>query len=455
MIEKILIANRGEIALRVIRACKELGIRTMAVYSEADEQSLHVQLADEAICIGPAPASESYLKADRILSAAEVGNVDAIHPGFGFLSENPEFAEQCESCNIKFIGPSSETIRKMGDKALARETAKKAGCPVIPGSQGILPNATEALKLAKEIGFPVLVKAVAGGGGKGMRLAHNAASFTKEFDSARNEALKSFGNGDVYLEKFIEEPRHIEFQILADSHGNIIHCGERDCSIQRRYQKLVEEAPSPFLTPKLREKMGEAAIKVAKACNYENAGTIEFLVDKHGDFYFIEMNTRIQVEHGITEEITGIDLVKEQILIAKGEKLKYKQKDIVFHRHAIECRINAEDPSRNFAPCPGTIGLYYPPGGHGVRVDSHVYGGYVVPPHYDSMIGKLMTFGKTREIAIDRMHRALSEYLIRGIKTSLPFCKAIMLDPTFRSGENITTKYIEDFINRTPKDQIE
>lgn len=455
MIEKILIANRGEIALRIVRACKELGIKTLAVYSEADEQSLHVQLADEAICIGPASSAESYLKADRILSAAEVGNVDAIHPGFGFLSENAEFAEQCEGCKIKFIGPSSDIIRRMGDKALAREEAEKAGCPVIPGSDGPIDNAKDALKVAKKIGFPVLIKAVAGGGGKGMRLAHNAASFGKEFDCASTEARINFGNGSVYLEKFIEEPRHIEFQILGDSHGNIIHCGERDCSIQRKYQKLVEEAPSPYVNEELRQKMGEAALKVARACNYENAGTVEFLVDKHGDFYFIEMNTRIQVEHGITEEITGIDLVKEQILIAKGEKLKYKQKDVVFQRHAIECRINAEDPSKNFMPCPGEITLYYPPGGHGVRVDSHIYGGYVIPQHYDSMIGKLMTFGRTREIAIDRMYRALSEYLVRGIKTTVPFCQAIMLDPVFRSGENITTKYIDDFINRTPKNMRE
>lgn len=454
VIEKVLIANRGEIALRIIRACRELGLKTLAVYSEADEQSLHVQLADEAICIGPASSSESYLKPDRILSAAEIGNVDAIHPGYGFLSENSVFADQCESCNIKFIGPKAETIRTMGDKALARETAKKAGCPVIPGSEGSINSTEEALKIAQKIGFPVIVKAVAGGGGKGMRLVHNSASFSKEYNMAQIEAEKAFGNKSVYIEKYIEEPRHIEFQILADEHGNIIHCGERDCSIQRRYQKLVEEAPSPFLTEKLRAKMGEAAIKVAKACKYQNAGTIEFLVDKHGDFYFIEMNTRIQVEHGITEEITGIDLVKEQILIARGEKLKYKQKDIKFIRHAVECRINAENPQKNFLPSPGTIDLYYPPGGHGVRVDSHVYGGYKIPPHYDSMIGKLITFGRTREIAIDRMHRALGEYLVRGIPTTASFCKAIMMDPTFREGKNVTTKYIEDFIARAPKESL-
>ena len=452
MIQKVLIANRGEIALRIVRACKELGLKTLALYSSADEQSLHVQLADEAICIGPASAFESYLRADRILSAAEVGNVDAIHPGYGFLSENAEFAEQCETCNIKFIGPSSDTIRKMGNKSTAREIAKKASCPVIPGSDSALASGAETLKVAQKIGFPVLIKAVAGGGGKGMRLAHNAASFTKELEIASSEAEKNFGNGAVYLEKFIEEPRHIEFQILADEHGNIIHLGERDCSIQRRYQKLVEEAPSPYLTDQLRTQMGEAAVKVAKACKYKNAGTIEFLVDKHGNFYFIEMNTRIQVEHGITEEVTGIDLVKEQILIASGEKLKYSQKDIKITRHAIECRINAEDSARDFAPCPGTISLYCAPGGHGVRVDSHIYGGYSIPPYYDSMVGKLITFGKNRTIAIDRMQRALSEYLIRGVHTTVPFCRAIMLDPTFRSGKKVTTGYIEEFINRTPKD---
>lgn len=454
MIEKILIANRGEIALRIVRACRELGIKTLAIYSEPDEQSLHVQLADEAICIGPASASESYLKADRILSAAEIGNVDAIHPGYGFLSENEDFAEQCESCKIKFIGPSSNTIRMMGDKAMARSIAKKAGCPVIPGSEGAINDSAEGLIQANKIGFPVLIKASSGGGGKGMRLAHNAASFVKEFETARSEAQSNFGDRSVYLEKYIEEPRHIEFQILADSHGKILHLGERDCSIQRRYQKLIEESPSPFLTSKLRDKMGDAAIKVAKACKYENAGTIEFLVDKYGKFYFIEMNTRIQVEHGVTEEVTGIDIVKQQILIAKGDPMSLRQKDVKFEKHAIECRINAEDPAKNFMPCPGKIGLYYSPGGHGVRVDSHVYSGYTIPSNYDSMIGKLIAFGRTREVAMDRMYRALNEYLIGGIKTTVPFCRAIMLDPEFRSGKHITTKYIEDFLNRTPKDII-
>ncbi|GHC02323.1 acetyl-CoA carboxylase biotin carboxylase subunit [Cerasicoccus arenae] len=451
MIQKILIANRGEIALRIVRACRELGIRTMAVYSEADEQSLHVQLADEAICIGPAASSESYLKADRIISAAEIGDVDAIHPGFGFLSENAEFAEQCESCNIKFIGPKSETIRLMGDKSMAKEIAKRAKAPIIPGSDGPISDEKDAVKVAKEIGFPVIIKAVAGGGGKGMRLAHNAMAFAKEFQTARIEAEKAFGNGDVYIEKYIEEPRHIEFQILADEHGKVIHLGERDCSVQRRYQKLIEEAPSPFLDDKLRQKMGAAAVRIAQECGYQNAGTVEFLVDKNGDFFFIEMNARIQVEHGVTEEVTGLDLVKRQIRIAGGEAMELDQKDIKILRHCIECRINAEDPTRNFAPCPGEVTFYYTPGGHGVRVDSHVYQGYVVPPYYDSMVAKLMVYGRTREIAMDRMYRALNEYMIRGIKTTIPFCAAVMKDPVFRGG-NYTTKYIEEFLSRTPRD---
>ena len=451
MIKKLLIANRGEIALRIVRACRELGIQTLAVYSEADEQSLHVQLADAAICIGPAPGSESYLKADRIISAAEIADVDAIHPGYGFLAENADFADQCEQCNIKFVGPPSDVIRNMGDKAIAREIVKKAGVPTVPGSDGTIEDEAEALKVAQEIGFPVIIKAVAGGGGKGMRTAHNAMAFQKEFVAARNEAAKAFGNGAVSIEKFIEAPRHIEFQILADEHGNVIHLGERDCSVQRRHQKLIEEAPSPFLTPELRQKMGEAAVNASKAAGYANAGTIEFLVDKHGNFYFIEMNTRIQVEHGVTEEVTGIDLVKEQLLVASGNKLEYEQKDIKILRHAVEVRVNAEDPGRNFAPCPGEIGLYYAPGGHGVRIDSHVYSGYTIPPYYDSMISKVMTFGRNRDLALDRMNRALSEYLIRGIKTTIPFTKAIVNDPVFRQGD-ATTKFVEEFIDRTPKD---
>ncbi len=451
MIQKILIANRGEIALRIVRACRELGIKTLAVYSEADIQSLHVQLADEAICIGGPRSSDSYLRIDRIISAAEIADVDAIHPGYGFLSENADFAEQCESCNIKFIGPKSSAIKKMGDKAVAKDTVRKVGVPIVPGSDGPVSSETEALKAAKKAGYPVIIKAVAGGGGNGMRVAHNDVSFVKEFYVARAEAEKAFGNGAVYIERYIQNPRHIEFQILGDSHGKIIHLGERDCSIQRRHQKLIEEAPSPFLTADLRKKMGKAAIRAAEAVEYENAGTIEFLVDEKGEFYFIEMNTRIQVEHPVTEEVTGIDLVKQQILIASGEKLEFDQGDIKISRHAIECRINAEDPARNFAPSPGLIGLYYAPGGHGVRVDSHAYGGYTIPPYYDSMIGKLIVHGQDRKTAIQRMYRALSEFIIRGIKTTIPLHRAIMSDPVFMSGK-ATTSYIDDFFSRMPPD---
>jgi len=451
MIQKILIANRGEIALRIVRACRELGIKSLAVYSEADVQSLHVQLADEAICIGGPKSADSYLKADRIIAAAEVADVDAIHPGYGFLSENPKFAEQCESCNIKFIGPKSQAIRIMGDKAIAKETVRKAGVPTVPGSDGPVESEGEAVKIARKIGYPVIIKAVAGGGGRGMRIAHNDVSFAKEYHVARNEAEKAFGNGAVYIEKYIERPRHIEFQVLADSHGKVLHLGERDCSVQRRHQKLIEESPSPFLTPSLRKAMGKAAVKAAEAAEYENAGTIEFLVDAKGNFYFIEMNTRIQVEHPVTEEVTGIDLIKQQIRIANGEKLEFDQSDVTFNRHAIECRINAEDPSRNFSPSPGTIGLYYAPGGHGVRVDSHVYSGYQIPPYYDSMIGKLICYGSNRKVALERTYRALSEYLIRGIKTTIPLHKAIMSDPLFIEGK-ATTAYMDDFMSRTPPD---
>ncbi|MBT3638522.1 MAG: acetyl-CoA carboxylase biotin carboxylase subunit [Opitutae bacterium] len=454
MIRKILIANRGEIALRIVRACRELGIQTLAVYSEADEQSLHVQLADEAICIGPAPGSESYLRADRILSAAEIGDVDAIHPGYGFLSENSEFAEQCESCNIIFIGPRSETILKMGDKAKARETVAKAGVPIIPGSDGPLENEHSATKVAQKIGFPVIIKAVAGGGGRGMRIARNAVTFAKEFQSARLEAEKAFGNGELYVEKYLESPRHIEFQVLADMHGNMVHLGERDCSVQRRHQKVIEESPSPFLDKNLRNRMGKAALKATQAADYVNAGTIEFLVDAKGNFYFIEMNTRIQVEHAVTEEATGIDLIKEQIQIASGNRLGFAQKDITLTKHAIECRICAENPAKGFIPSPGEIGLYSAPGGHGVRVDSHAYGGYLVSPYYDSMISKVITYGRTRKIALDRMYRALSEYLIRGIDTNVDFLKAVLMDPAFRQGE-ATTSYIEEFLARVPKDFLD
>ncbi len=453
MFDKILIANRGEIALRIIRACHELGIKTVAVYSEADEQSLHVQFADGAICIGSARSNESYLRAERILSAAEIADVDAIHPGYGFLAEDADFADQVESCRIKFIGPKSNTIKSMGDKAEAKVTAKKAGVPVVPGSDGPVTNEAEARKAAEKIGYPVLIKASGGGGGKGMRVAHNSASLGKELIAAQSEAGNNFGNSEVYLEKYLEAPRHIEIQVLADSHGNAVHLCERDCSVQRRHQKVIEEAPSPFLTPKLRDKMGKDALKLVKACNYENAGTVEFLVDSKGKYYFIEMNTRIQVEHPVTEEVTNIDLIKEQIRIAAGETLGFDQNAVKINRHAIEVRICAENPANNFAPSAGNIELYYPPGGHGVRVDSHAYGGYTIPPYYDSMIGKVITFGRTRELALQRMDRALSEYLIRGIHTNIGFARAIIRDPVFANGE-ATTRFVEEFFERTSKNQF-
>jgi acetyl-CoA carboxylase biotin carboxylase subunit len=443
MFEKILIANRGEIALRVIRACKELGIRTLAVYSEADVDSLHVQLADESICIGAAPSSESYLKIDRIMSAAELGDVDAIHPGYGFLAENPHFAEVCESCNIKFIGPSSRAMQAMGDKNAARLFARKAGVPVTPGSDGIVETESDAIKIAKKIGYPVMIKASAGGGGRGLRTAHNEPSLKSAFHSARYEAEKAFGNDQVYIEKLIINPRHIEFQIVADSHGHIVHLGERDCSIQRRNQKVIEECPSPLMTPGLRKKMGNAAVKLAKSVGYENVGTVEFLVDKDRYFYFIEMNTRIQVEHTITEEVYGCDLVKEQIRIAAGEPLSPHIAHATPRLHAIQCRINAEDPERDFQPSPGRIAFYYAPGGRGVRIDSHVYTGYTVPSHYDSLIAKLITVGATRINAIERMRRALGEYYITGIKTTVPFHAAIMRNGEFRDG-----RYDTSFIER-------
>ena len=442
MFEKILIANRGEIALRVIRACKELGIRTLAVYSEADVDSLHVQLADESICIGAAPSSESYLKIDRIMSAAEIGDVDAIHPGYGFLAENPHFAEVCESCNIKFIGPSSRAMQAMGDKNSARGFARKAGVPVTPGSDGIVESEQDAVKIAKKIGYPVMIKAAAGGGGRGMRVAHNEPSLMAAFHGARHEAEKAFGNGDVYIEKFILNPHHIEFQIVADSHGHIVHLGERDCSIQRRNQKVIEECPSPLMTPGLRKKMGNIAVKLAKSVGYENAGTIEFLVNQQRHFYFIEMNTRIQVEHTITEEVYGCDLVKEQIRIAAGQALSPHIAHATPRLHAIQCRINAEDPEKDFQPSAGRIDFYYAPGGHGVRIDSHVYTGYSVPPYYDSMIAKIITVGATRINAIDRMRRALGEYYITGIKTTVPFHAAMMRSAEFRDG-NYDTGFVE------------
>ena len=448
--QKVLIANRGEIALRIVRACRELGIKTLAVYSEADLESLHVQLADEAICIGPPQSANSYLKADRIISAAEIADVDAIHPGYGFLAENADFAEQCAGCNIKFIGPSAESIRMMGDKAIAKETVKKVGVPVCGGSDGTVETEDEAVQIANEIGYPVMIKAVAGGGGKGLRIARNDISLSKEFILARSEAEKAFGNGEVLIEKYIENPRHIEFQVLADQHRNVIHLGERDCSIQRRHQKLIEEAPSPFVNDDLRKRMGEAAVAATTAANYEGAGTIEFLVDQKSNFYFLEMNTRIQVEHPVTEEVTGIDLIKQQIQIARGEPLAFKQEEVQYNYHAIECRINAEDPANNFTPSPGCIDLYYAPGGHGVRVDSHAYGGYIIPPYYDSMIGKLITYGRSREVAIERMYRALSEYLIRGIHTTIPLQKAIISDARFQAGE-ATTAFMEEFMEHPPK----
>ncbi|NBD37686.1 MAG: acetyl-CoA carboxylase biotin carboxylase subunit [Verrucomicrobia bacterium] len=454
MFKKILIANRGEIALRIIRACRELGVETIAVYSEADEQSLHVQLADGAICIGPASSPESYLRAERIIAAAEIADVDAIHPGYGFLSEDPAFAEQCEECRIKFIGPRSESIRRMGDKATARETVRAVGVPTVPGSKGAVADPQEASHIAEQIGFPVIVKAVAGGGGRGMRLAHNPMSFQKEFAAASAEAEKAFGNGAVYIEKFIEEPRHIEFQILADEEGRVLHLGERDCSIQRRHQKVIEESPSPFMTPELREEMGRAAVKAAEACQYRNAGTVEFLVDRHRNFYFIEMNTRIQVEHPVTEEVTGIDLIKEQFRIASGEPLGLTQEEVQIKGHAIECRVCAENPSMNFAPSPGEISLYFPPGGHGIRVDSHVYGGYTVPKFYDSMIAKVISVGCDREAAIARMNRSLREYLIRGVFTNIPFARSIINDPEFVRGR-FTTRFVEEFLQRTPKSLFE
>ncbi len=417
MFEKVLVANRGEIAVRVIRACKELNIRTVAVYSESDANSMHVQLADEAICIGKPAANESYLRIDRIISAAEIADVDAIHPGYGFLSENAHFADVCESCNIRFIGPSSRAMNALEDKAISRALAKKAGVPTPPGSEGVVDNEQAALAVAKRIGYPVMIKAVAGGGGRGMRAAHNDVSLVKGYHTARTEAEKAFGNAGVYIEKFIENPHHIEFQIFGDGRGNIIHLGERDCSVQRRNQKVVEETPSPLIEtkfPKLRKEMGKAAVRIAQLAQYTNAGTVEFIVDDKGNFYFLEVNKRIQVEHPITEEVTGIDLVRLQLLVASGEQLKMSQSDVQFKGHAIECRINAEDPFDEFRPSPGRIEMYYQPGGRGVRVDTHAYAGYVIPPTYDSMIGKLVTYGKDRREAMDKMSRALGEYLITG-----------------------------------------
>ena len=435
MFNKVLIANRGEIALRIIRACHELGVRTVAVYSEADRESLHVRFADEDVCIGPAPAAERYLNAPRIIAAAEVTGAEAIHPGYGFLAENAEFSEICARSGITFIGPTPEQIRLMGDKATARETMVNTGVPTVPGSDGIVPTVEEAIPIAEEIGFPVMIKASAGGGGKGMRVSMDVDEFPKRFAAAQNEARAAFANSDVYLERCILKPRHVEIQVFGDQHGRVMHFGERDCSIQRRHQKLVEEAPSPGLTAELRAEMGAAAVRAAKAIDYVGAGTVEFLLDQDGSFYFMEMNTRIQVEHPVTEVTTGFDLLKEQIRVAAGEPLAAPEGEIVHQRHAIEFRINAEDPDRNFAPGPGTITSFHPPGGPGVRLDTHVYAGYRVPPHYDSLLAKLIVSGKTREEAIVRARHVLDHMVIEGIPTTIPFLREIVDDQHFVEGD--------------------
>lgn len=442
MFNKILIANRGEIALRVIRTCKEMGIQTVSVYSTADRDSLHVRFADEAVCIGPAPSKESYLKIPSIIAAAEITNADAIHPGYGFLSENATFSKVCKENGIKFIGASPEMIDAMGDKSSAKQTMKEAGVPTIPGSDGLLEDLKHAKEVARQIKYPIMMKATAGGGGKGMRVCHNEAELEEAWDKTRREAAAAFGNDGMYMEKFVEEPRHIEIQIAGDQFGKACHLSERDCSIQRRHQKLVEETPSPFMTDELRETMGQAAIKAAEAVKYEGVGTVEFLVDKNRDFYFMEMNTRIQVEHTITEEVINYDLVKEQIKLAAGEPISGR--NYYPKMHAIQCRINAEDPYKNFAPSPGRITAYHSPGGHGVRVDTHAYAGYVIPPHYDSMISKLICVAQTREEAITKMQRALDEYIIEGIKTTIPFHQKLMRDEKFRSGD-FTTKFLENW----------
>ncbi len=442
LFNKILIANRGEIALRIIRTCKEMGIKTVAVYSTADSESLHVRFADEAVCIGPASSAQSYLNMQHIMAAVEITDADALHPGYGFLAENAEFAELCTEYGIKFIGPTAEMIRNMGDKITAKETMIKAGVPVVPGSEGLLKDVKHGLKMAKEIGYPVMLKATAGGGGKGMRIVWEADEFQKHWDSARQEAGASFGNDGIYVEKFIEEPRHIEIQIAGDQHGHVCHLSERDCSIQRRHQKLVEESPSPFLDEELRNKMGEAAIKAGAAINYEGVGTVEFLVDKHRNFYFMEMNTRIQVEHTVTEEVIDYDLIKEQIKIAAG--IEMSGLNYYPTMHAIECRINAEDPYRDFRPSPGKISSFHSSKGHGVRVDTHVYAGYSIPPHYDSMIAKLICRAQTRDECIEKMKRALDEFIIEGIKTTVPFHQKLMRDERFLSG-NFHTGFLNEF----------
>ncbi len=442
MFKKILIANRGEIALRIIRTCKEMGIQTVAVYSTADRDSLHVRFADEAVCIGPPASSESYLSIPRLMAAVEITNADAIHPGYGFLAENADFAEVCSEYGVKFIGPTPSQIRKMGDKITAKETMVKAGVPTIPGSDSLVKDVKHGIKTAKEVGYPVIIKATAGGGGKGMRVVWEEKDFENNYNMARQEAKASFANDGVYIEKFIEEPRHIEFQIVGDQYGKVIHLSERDCSIQRRHQKLVEESPSPFMTPELREKMGDAAVKAGEAINYEGVGTIEFLVDKYRNFFFMEMNTRIQVEHPVTEEVIDYDLIKEQIKIAAGEPLLGQ--NYIPEMHAMECRINAEDPFNNFRPSPGKITSLHTSKGHGVRVDTHVYAGYTIPPYYDSMIAKLICRARTREECIKKMERALDEFIVEGVKTTVPFHQRLMKDENFRAG-NFHTGFLNDF----------
>ncbi|WP_417196464.1 acetyl-CoA carboxylase biotin carboxylase subunit [Bizionia sp.] len=449
MFKKILVANRGEIALRVIRTCKEMGIKTVAVYSTADAESLHVKFADEAVCIGPPPSSESYLKMSNIIAAAEITNADAIHPGYGFLSENAKFSKICEEHDIKFIGASADMINRMGDKANAKATMIEAGVPCVPGSEGIINDYKHCEKLAEEVGYPVMLKASAGGGGKGMRAVWKKENLKDAWESARQESKAAFGNDDMYMEKLIEEPRHIEIQIVGDSTGKACHLSERDCSIQRRHQKLTEEVPSPFMTKALRNKMGDAAVKAAEYIKYEGAGTVEFLVDKHRNFYFMEMNTRIQVEHPITEQVIDFDLIREQILVAYGVPISGK--NYTPKLHSIECRINAEDPFNDFRPSPGRISTLHAPGGHGVRLDTHVYAGYVIPPYYDSMIAKLITTAQTREEAINKMKRALDEFVIEGIKTTIPFHRQLMEDPDYLAG-NYTTKFMEDFVIEKPSD---
>ncbi len=442
MFNKVLIANRGEIALRIIRACRELGVQTVAVYSEADRESLHVRFADDDVCIGPPPARQSYLRIPHLIAAAEITGADAIHPGYGFLAENAEFADTCRASNITFIGPTGDQIRSMGDKATARRLAQEAGVPTVPGSTGTIEEMDEALGVAGEIGYPVIIKATAGGGGKGMRIANDAEQFAQVFGLAQNEALAAFGNKSVYVERYLSRPRHVEIQVLGDSHGTVTHLGERDCSVQRRHQKLIEESPSPALTTDLRAQMGEAAVRLAAAINYEGAGTIEFLLDEDGSFYFMEMNTRIQVEHPVTEMVTSFDLVKDQIRIAAGERLSFQGDGTRLRGHSIECRVNAEDPYRNFQPSPGTISAYHPPGGPGVRVDSHIYDGYTVPPYYDSLLAKVIVHGNSRAEALNRMAQALDSFIIEGVTTTIPFLARVIRHPDFVAG-TVDTRFLE------------